>query len=342
MEDHDANAGFGPDLEMKFVHEFEVAPKSKFHFLWMYFEIRILFICYFTLEDWKSNFQALLLCNAEDGPRSDFLLERQIGYALHIGVKYLWIDISNCNSYQIVKICRVINSYLTKSSNIFQYLPEFRFKLPLKENETTQAEIKLIVNGGSESNDMDLDEALPSLSSWEKCALVRDIIRLDSRVGLALELEENLPDDAELEIWDGERIFSLVIPVETFLTNQKGYPVLPVSHQDFVKRVIHRQAFKLDIVIKPSATTGKPLHLYFQYVDWLRGQASRDNIKIIRGYEDYLQVPLQPLKDHLESEIYAVFEDDAAKYIAYQNAIKEALLDKKEQKKASQDTDDCM
>lgn len=46
-----------------------------------------------------------------------------------------------------------------------------------------------------------------------------------------------------------------------------------------------------------------------------------------RGYEDYLQCPLQPLMDNLESQTYEVFEKDPVKYNEYQRAIYGALLD---------------
>lgn len=44
-----------------------------------------------------------------------------------------------------------------------------------------------------------------------------------------------------------------------------------------------------------------------------------------KGYEDYLQCPLQPLMDNLESQTYEVFEKDPVKYTAYQDAIEMAL-----------------
>jgi len=47
-----------------------------------------------------------------------------------------------------------------------------------------------------------------------------------------------------------------------------------------------------------------------------------------RGYEDYLQCPLQPLMDNLESQTYEVFEKDPVKYNEYQRAIYSALLDR--------------
>lgn len=47
----------------------------------------------------------------------------------------------------------------------------------------------------------------------------------------------------------------------------------------------------------------------------------------VRGYEDYLQCPLQPLMDNLESQTYEVFEKDPIKYQEYERAIYDALVD---------------
>lgn len=45
-------------------------------------------------------------------------------------------------------------------------------------------------------------------------------------------------------------------------------------------------------------------------------------------YDDFLEIPLQPLYDNLDSYTYEVFEKDPVKYIFYQRAIEQALLDK--------------
>jgi len=47
------------------------------------------------------------------------------------------------------------------------------------------------------------------------------------------------------------------------------------------------------------------------------------------GYQDYLQAPLQPLADNLESITYEVFEKDPVKYDQYEKAIQLALEDRK-------------
>lgn len=48
----------------------------------------------------------------------------------------------------------------------------------------------------------------------------------------------------------------------------------------------------------------------------------------VRGYEDYLQTPLQPLGDNLESQVYETFEKDPVKYKDYGRALELALGEK--------------
>ena len=49
--------------------------------------------------------------------------------------------------------------------------------------------------------------------------------------------------------------------------------------------------------------------------------------KVEVGFRDYLQNPLQPLMDNLESQTYEVFEKDTPKYDGYEEAIYCALSD---------------
>ncbi|KAI9703772.1 MAG: methyltransferase protein [Candelina mexicana] len=68
-----------------------------------------------------------------------------------------------------------------------------------------------------------------------------------------------------------------------------------------------------------------------------RNQPTRSIIELFgSGYQDYLQAPLQPLTDNLESVTYEVFEKDPVKYNWYERAIQQALEDWTAQGKPSQ------
>lgn len=79
---------------------------------------------------------------------------------------------------------------------------------------------------------------------------------------------------------------------------------------------------------KPSQKSRDPtIHLsYLRYLQ--RHQPPRTTIERFgAGYQDYLQAPLQPLTDNLESITYEVFEKDPVKYDQYLLAIQQALCD---------------
>ncbi|KAL8831835.1 MAG: hypothetical protein Q9170_005131 [Blastenia crenularia] len=59
-----------------------------------------------------------------------------------------------------------------------------------------------------------------------------------------------------------------------------------------------------------------------------------DSEKYHASFQDWLQGPLQPLADNLESVTYETFEQDAIKYDLYEQAIREALIHWSLQKKS--------
>ncbi|QSZ36112.1 hypothetical protein DSL72_007237 [Monilinia vaccinii-corymbosi] len=84
-----------------------------------------------------------------------------------------------------------------------------------------------------------------------------------------------------------------------------------------------------------SLSKSKDVAAHLVYLRYLqRNQPERTIVeKFGSGYQDYLQAPLQPLTDNLESVTYEVFEKDPVKYDWYERAIERALLDWVLQKK---------
>ena len=58
---------------------------------------------------------------------------------------------------------------------------------------------------------------------------------------------------------------------------------------------------------------------FYQYNFYFQTRPMGDTVsQFAKGYEDYLQCPLQPLMDNLESQTYEIFEKDPIKYSQYQ------------------------
>ena len=133
------------------------------------------------------------------------------------------------------------------------------------------------------------------------------------------------------------------------MTNKKGFPVLSKAHQAVVRQFFRQRS---QIMIT-GALRHDNYKFYQQYMDHLwqvktfhylytweinstyiffiapqSGQEVDPLLQFAQGYEDFLQFPLQPLMDNLESQTYEIFEKDPVKYTEYQRAMYLAILDK--------------
>ncbi|KAF2869608.1 arginine N-methyltransferas-like protein [Massariosphaeria phaeospora] len=86
---------------------------------------------------------------------------------------------------------------------------------------------------------------------------------------------------------------------------------------------------------KKSTSNDPTPHLsYLRYIQ--RNQPPKSQLERFGGgFQDYLQSPLQPLTDNLESITYEVFEKDPIKYAWYERAIEQALRDWRDQQKST-------
>jgi len=153
------------------------------------------------------------------------------------------------------------------------------------------------------------------------------------------------------ERWVGERVGACALSVRAFVTNARGFPVLPKETQAMVRDMFRKniQIMLTDWnggpdglaseTIAPGDVAGDegrvdvdsahPMRLYWEYLVYLfRGvEPASEQALAEAPYRDYLQAPLQPLMDNLESVTYETFEKDASKYIQYEEAVRCALLD---------------
>ena len=111
----------------------------------------------------------------------------------------------------------------------------------------------------------------------------------------------------------------VVLLTSAFLTNKKGFPVLSPRHQAAVKALVARHGAQVMVSGPPTGgprDAGKGLKPYQQYVEHLYRQLPdpTEEQRFERPYLDYLQAPLQPLMDNLESQTYETFERDPVKY----------------------------
>ncbi|KAG8233089.1 hypothetical protein J437_LFUL013089 [Ladona fulva] len=178
----------------------------------------------------------------------------------------------------------------------------------------------------SDMNESEIALEKKKNDTWHWWNSFRSVCNFDKKLGLALEVSPDIPPDEVVSRWAGEPLKCLVLPTSLFLTNKKGYPVLSRPHQALIRSLA---SLDVQIVISGNDKHGN-IRYYHQYMDHIWQTISHvDPLTVYaRGYEDYLQCPLQPLMDNLESQTYEIFEKDPVKYTEYQRAIYSVLLDK--------------
>ncbi|KAI6647232.1 Protein arginine N-methyltransferase 5-like [Oopsacas minuta] len=166
---------------------------------------------------------------------------------------------------------------------------------------------------------------------WEWWTKFYALCGCNKKISVVLEIGTRCVEAMVIDRWTGEPVKAYSVSTESFSSNQKGFPVLNKSTQSVINSL-----FKLNCqgILTGTNHVNKLMGIttYIQYLQHL--WSIRDNESPVRefarGYEDFLQCPLQPLQDNLESQTYEMFEKDPVKYVRYEEAVKQALLDIKE------------
>lgn len=166
---------------------------------------------------------------------------------------------------------------------------------------------------------------------WYAWNTLRTMSEFSTQISAALLVTEDLPCDAVLERWTGEPVKAAILPTSLFVANKAGYPVLLPRHKAFA-RALFAQRVQFILQGRPLLGEGGGATAYTPYVQYINhilmtlpGGTDKDDFE--SPYYDYLQAPLQPLMDNLESSTYETFERDPIKYQQYEAAIAAALKD---------------
>ncbi|KAJ3148812.1 hypothetical protein HK101_002118 [Irineochytrium annulatum] len=176
-----------------------------------------------------------------------------------------------------------------------------------------------------------IDAATQGEAGWTRWNLVRSLSESNSRIGIALEIQSDVFDDSAIKRWAAEPVKIVILPSTVFIMNKKGFPVLSKRMQAFARSCMD---LNIQFVVSFEAPTMESNNLgmaaYRQYLQHLhKSRPEADDVdKFASGYHDYLQSPLQPLMDNLESATYEIFEKDPVKYREYERAIGLALADR--------------
>ena len=169
---------------------------------------------------------------------------------------------------------------------------------------------------------------------WEAYNMFRLLCDQHPNVSAALVLTADLPPPAVQRRWLGEPVKAVFVPTSIFLVNRQGYPTLRKAHQRFIQRLF--TVPKAQFLVRGRSHMAAPavraqgVLPYLQYLRYLGSQVPPldEKARFEDPYLDFLQAPLQPLMDNLESQTYETFEKDPVKYKRYEEAVRQALVDR--------------
>ncbi|KAH9178266.1 PRMT5-domain-containing protein [Lactarius sanguifluus] len=291
------------------------------------------------------------------GHDSEIALQQELSYASYLDIQTVILPPPS-NRSQIAAYGRVVNACLARTPYM-----QFSIRLPIYNPSIFQANscrtptqhesisLHPSISSAPTTPIRSLEpRTVPSTraseaelnATWEMWDAIRSICAYNPRLTLTLDLMPPLPSvSGVLNRWAAEPIRHLFVPASTFIANAKGYPVLPKGSQSFIRDVMkvwpYRALLHRPVVILSGTTTG--LHMkggeaaYLQYVRHLdktspaviQAKTAGTVENFARGYQDYLQAPLQPLMDNLQGITYQTFEQDPVKYQKYEEAIYAAL-----------------
>ncbi|KAG0307180.1 hypothetical protein BGZ98_000863 [Dissophora globulifera] len=267
-----------------------------------------------TLSDWQ-NFDSQ---DAKVRLHSELALRQQLNWVSHLGLGGIMLPYPPA-SQPLANYGRVLTGALSMLPYTACWL-----RVPCMDEALEQG----------------VAEELQGMKSWERWNSLRNMAGSESKLGVALEFSGALPTDQVLDRWFAEPVKAIILPDDVFLTNNKGYPVLSKRHQHVVRKFLKfKPYFLISTSTLPKLTIDEfsddsldqiLASPHADYIRYLHRTQEQPNVidQFATGYQDFLQAPLQPLQDNLESSTYETFEKDPIKYQLYELAVEKALRDR--------------
>lgn len=265
-------------------------------------------------------------------------LLNELSWAAHLGVQAVVVPCPRQNNRRShANLARIINQVMSGLSSMAIWL-----ELPYDNRKAA----------------LDTAESSPQdglADSWDVWSRICTLCEGSALLGSFLDLGSQVPPPAALHRWLAGPLRAVRLSTSVFGSNKRGYPVLARTHQELIARCF---AHNVQVVLTgpalhavappplPPATPPHPpgmgsvvvthpgelhpLRPYWEYLCYQfrkMEQLSSEEMTEL-NYRDYLQAPLQPLQDNLESATYETFERDGVKYEQYERAVHAALLDR--------------
>lgn len=191
-----------------------------------------------------------------------------------------------------------------------------------------------------------------------------------TNVFTAVRVPKRMPEIELQTRWFAEPLHYLTVGRDVFQQNKAGYPSLSRHHQEMFNTYMRLKNYPWIILhdvgpgVEDLAKFAESIHLqeaeypslaeahsaphqqqqrklmptntcvsYMKYLEAQQPPFTTLETLTLTSFQDWLQSPLQPLSDNLESSTYEMFEGDPVKYDQYEKAITEAMSEWKELKK---------
>ncbi|KAG8908002.1 methyltransferase protein [Tulasnella sp. 403] len=271
--------------------------------------------------------------NEEVRQDAELALRQELAYASYLNIATVILPPPRNRQYA-ADYARAVNACFHNIPPVLNPYLQLSIRIPLRDPRRFTADDRLELSGNVSGNsDDDVAEM------WGMWDLIRTVCRYNTRLTVCLDITHPLPTNPSLLTrWNAEPIRYLYIPASAFVSNPGGWPVLPKVTQNFIRDMVkYYPGVILSGVDDGLHGTGGPI-AYQKYIRHLEKTspfvlALEDETSVetfASGYWDYLQAPLQPLMDNLQSATYEVFERDPVKYAQYEQAIYLALCDRPE------------
>ncbi|CRG93966.1 protein arginine N-methyltransferase 5, putative [Plasmodium gallinaceum] len=258
-------------------------------------------------------------------------LNKELQWSSYISIQNLIINMPRkiCDNY-----ARCINSYIHNYNGV-----SIIVKIPL-------------VKKNYDNRNNNCYEISDGWNLWAKFISYCNFNFSNLSVGIELvNLNDIEINNINLDIWKSEPVKLIIVPLDAFVSDSKnGYPYLPKKLKDFLifffrKNIdillIDKNNRDFDSIEKKEECINGKFNSNFTFLKCCIYYLKRLFLSIENfdredlfdnAYWDYLQIPLQPLKDNLPSQTYEIFERDKIKYEQYQIAICKYLSDELKKK----------
>ncbi|POS76070.1 arginine N-methyltransferase skb1 [Diaporthe helianthi] len=289
-------------------------------------------------------------------------LNLEVAYANFCGVRSLVIPgpRQDGDGRAIAQFVRAVQETfeVTTRVNIIIHLPMYR-EPGLDErvkllSEELHAHEHVTKGGSMHEDEVDL------FGAWDTWHTIRSVCQYSSRLLVALRIPRRLPERELQTRWFAEPLHYLSLGPNTFQPNKTGNPSLTRYHQEMIfsyMRLKNAPWFllydvgpsqaELNTAIEAAEavqvefpTIGEAAHsdalakslpgmnshvLYMSHLERQQEPLGPLETDTMTSFQDWLQSPLQPLSDNLESATYEMFEGDPVKYNLYEEAMSQAM-----------------